>query len=308
MLPLECVPQIIRDHGLTDAHTRPLAGVRRRDDSIRCWRSSPLHAWRWPLVEWTRTGNSIPALAFDLDAPDALEEVQQPARRRPPRAEPGHLANRQRARRRGLHAPPPRLHGRERPADTDGRPRAGVRVAAGAASGTSRGRPRPRSAATPTSSTPFAASPAPTASATSSARPNGSTPWCLTSSSRTPSPAQNWPGSSGASCATASSGSPAAGTNPTSSSASALARSRRYEPSDGRRSLRSRTAACHRRPRRAHPGRPGGRPHYVRDRRGRGRQPSHRCPDPPAPQVMHERPTPLVPFPVRVSGRYLRRL
>ena len=78
MLPLECVPQIIRDHGLTDAHTRPLAGVRRRDDSIRCWRSSPLHAWRWPLVEWTRTGNSIPALAFDLDAPDALEEVRSP--------------------------------------------------------------------------------------------------------------------------------------------------------------------------------------------------------------------------------------
>ena len=78
MLPLECVPQIIRDHGLTDAHTRPLAGVRRRDDSIRCRRSSPLHAWRWPLVEWTRTGNSIPALAFDLDAPDALEEVRSP--------------------------------------------------------------------------------------------------------------------------------------------------------------------------------------------------------------------------------------
>ena len=73
MLPLEHMPVVLRDHGICEAHTRPLVGQRLADDSIRSWRSDPRHAWIRPLVEWTRTGNSYPAIAFDVDEPAGLE-------------------------------------------------------------------------------------------------------------------------------------------------------------------------------------------------------------------------------------------
>ena len=75
VLPIHFVPPILLRHGLRDAHTRPLVGCRRHDDTIRSWRSPPQHAWSWPLLEWTRTGNSFPAIAFDVDRPIALERL-----------------------------------------------------------------------------------------------------------------------------------------------------------------------------------------------------------------------------------------
>ena len=60
--------------GLRDAHTQPLVG-RRTGDGVRSWRTSPARAWHWPLVEWTRTGNSYAALGFDCDSRDAVERA-----------------------------------------------------------------------------------------------------------------------------------------------------------------------------------------------------------------------------------------
>ena len=60
--------------GLTDAHERPLVGVRTDDGvGVRCWRTSPFHAWEFPLVEWGRTGNSYPALVLDCDSRESVE-------------------------------------------------------------------------------------------------------------------------------------------------------------------------------------------------------------------------------------------
>ena len=64
-----------REYGVTEAHTRPLVGRRRTDDTIRTWRSAPRRAWLQPLVEWTRTGHCYVALAFDLDEQIAIERV-----------------------------------------------------------------------------------------------------------------------------------------------------------------------------------------------------------------------------------------
>ena len=60
--------------GLRDAHTQPLVG-RRTGDGVRSWRTSPARAWHWPLVEWSRTGNSYAALGFDCDSRDAVERA-----------------------------------------------------------------------------------------------------------------------------------------------------------------------------------------------------------------------------------------
>ena len=73
LLPLQHVPVMVRNHGIVEAHVRPYAGRRLDDDSIRCWRTSPERAWGYPLVEWTRTGNSYTALAFDIDSRLSLE-------------------------------------------------------------------------------------------------------------------------------------------------------------------------------------------------------------------------------------------
>ena len=73
--PLLFAPEELRACGLRDAHLRPLVGTRRADDAVRAWRTSPARAWAWPLVEWSRTGNSYAALAFDCDSRDAVERA-----------------------------------------------------------------------------------------------------------------------------------------------------------------------------------------------------------------------------------------
>ena len=72
--PLLFAPCELRDHGLRDAHTHPLVG-RRTGDGVRSWRTSPALAWQWPLVEWSRTGNSYAALGFDCDSREAVERA-----------------------------------------------------------------------------------------------------------------------------------------------------------------------------------------------------------------------------------------
>lgn len=67
-----CIPVAVRDHGLRDAHHRPLVGrrYRRRDeDRDRFWsgRTAPDRAWSYPYLELARTGSSYPALVIDCD-------------------------------------------------------------------------------------------------------------------------------------------------------------------------------------------------------------------------------------------------
>ena len=72
--PLLFAPSELRACGLRDAHTHPLVG-RRTGDGVRSWRTSPARAWQWPLVEWSRTGNSYAALGFDCDSREAVERA-----------------------------------------------------------------------------------------------------------------------------------------------------------------------------------------------------------------------------------------
>ena len=74
-LPFRHVPVQLREHGVAEAHARPLVGRRREDDSIRSWRTSPARAWIQPLVEWARTPTSIVALAYDVDDREAVEAL-----------------------------------------------------------------------------------------------------------------------------------------------------------------------------------------------------------------------------------------
>ena len=73
--PLLFVPGPILACGLRDAHTRPLVGKRTSLGGIRSWRTSPARAWAWPLVEFSRTGNSYATLSFDCDSRESVERA-----------------------------------------------------------------------------------------------------------------------------------------------------------------------------------------------------------------------------------------
>ena len=72
--PLLFAPSELIACGLRDAHTFPLVGTR-TPQGVRAWRTSPAQAWAWPLVEWSRTGNSYAALGFDCDSRAAVERA-----------------------------------------------------------------------------------------------------------------------------------------------------------------------------------------------------------------------------------------
>ena len=73
--PLDFAPVELRAHGLRDAHSFPLVGSRTAE-GVRSWRmaASP-QTWAYPLVEWSRTGNSFAALGFDCDTREAVERA-----------------------------------------------------------------------------------------------------------------------------------------------------------------------------------------------------------------------------------------
>ena len=110
LLPFQHLPVVLQDHGIAEAHVRPLVGRRLEDDSIRCWRTSPARAWRQALVEWSRTGMSFVALAFDIDSRLSLEHLaarEYGSFGHHPDPEHRDLPQGQRARPRDLHAPAP---------------------------------------------------------------------------------------------------------------------------------------------------------------------------------------------------------
>ena len=88
-LPIDFAPPVVREHGLVEAHTAPLVGVRLRDDGVRSLgRRSPEEAWGYPLLEWSRSGRATTVLALDCDSDksigvvlDALRDVDAPIAR-----------------------------------------------------------------------------------------------------------------------------------------------------------------------------------------------------------------------------------
>ena len=72
-LPLDFAPPELRSHGLRDAHSFPLVGSRTAE-GVRSWRmAAGVRPWGYPLIEWTRAGNSFAALGFDCDSREAVE-------------------------------------------------------------------------------------------------------------------------------------------------------------------------------------------------------------------------------------------
>lgn len=75
-LPIDYAPDIVRDHGYRDAHSRPLVSLGKdADGDVRSRRVAPAEAWTYPSIE-LRAGNSHPVLVFDLDGRDAMDRVQ----------------------------------------------------------------------------------------------------------------------------------------------------------------------------------------------------------------------------------------
>ena len=75
LLPLEHLPVLMHEHGISLAHSWPLIGVRLANGKIRSWRCSPANAWSWPLVEWPRTGHAFVAIVVDCDSPLSRERL-----------------------------------------------------------------------------------------------------------------------------------------------------------------------------------------------------------------------------------------
>lgn len=79
LLPLEFVPAVMRGHGLREAHSVPLVGLRTTGGEWRTGRTTPADAWReidpYQAVEWPRTGTSFAALVLDCDSREAVERA-----------------------------------------------------------------------------------------------------------------------------------------------------------------------------------------------------------------------------------------
>lgn len=79
-LPIDEAPQKVRDHGLRDAHSRPLVSPGKRDGVFGAsFRVAPWAAWQFPSLE-LRAENSYPALILDFDGRGSFERVMEAVR------------------------------------------------------------------------------------------------------------------------------------------------------------------------------------------------------------------------------------
>ena len=62
---------MVRAHGLSVAHPRPLVSYGKDYGRVFCFRTSPRKAWRYAEVEYANAGSSYGALALDCDDADA---------------------------------------------------------------------------------------------------------------------------------------------------------------------------------------------------------------------------------------------
>ena len=70
-LPIEFAPSVVRAHGLSVAHPRPLVSYGKDYGRVFCFRTSPRKAWRYAEAEYANAGSSYGALALDCDDADA---------------------------------------------------------------------------------------------------------------------------------------------------------------------------------------------------------------------------------------------
>ena len=76
-LPIEAAPQKVRDHGLGDAHSRPLVSPGKRDGVFGLsFRVAPWAAWLFPSLE-LRAANSYTCLILDLDGGGSYERAER---------------------------------------------------------------------------------------------------------------------------------------------------------------------------------------------------------------------------------------
>lgn len=75
-LPIAFAPEIVRDHGLREAHSRPLVSYGKAESGpFRSWRVPAHEAWAYPEIE-LRTPNSWPVIVLDLDGSDAEARLE----------------------------------------------------------------------------------------------------------------------------------------------------------------------------------------------------------------------------------------
>ena len=79
-LPIEAAPPKVREHGLRDAHSRPLVSPGKRDGVFGVsFRVAPWAAWHFPSLE-LRAENSYPALILDFDGRGSFDRVLEAVR------------------------------------------------------------------------------------------------------------------------------------------------------------------------------------------------------------------------------------
>ena len=80
-LPIDDAPQKVRDHGLRDAHSRPLVSPGKRGGRFGAsFRVAPWAAWQYfPSLE-LRAENSYPALILDFDGRGSFDRVMEAVR------------------------------------------------------------------------------------------------------------------------------------------------------------------------------------------------------------------------------------
>ena len=79
-LPIDAAPPKVRDHGLRDAHSRPLVSPGKVGGVFGVsFRVAPWAAWLFPSLE-LRAENSIPALILDFDGWGSYERVEAQVR------------------------------------------------------------------------------------------------------------------------------------------------------------------------------------------------------------------------------------
>lgn len=75
-LPLDFVPRVMREHGLSDAHPWPLVSIGEVvGRPLTSRRVSPPEAWSWVEVEYGRTPTSYAAALVDLDGSDSADRL-----------------------------------------------------------------------------------------------------------------------------------------------------------------------------------------------------------------------------------------
>ena len=79
-LPIDAAPLKVREHGLRDAHSRPLVSPGKRDGVFGVsFRVAPWAAWHFPSLE-LRAENSYPALILDFDGRGSFDRVLEAVR------------------------------------------------------------------------------------------------------------------------------------------------------------------------------------------------------------------------------------